>query len=598
MQQPGGLTRGVRRRRKWILATTASLVMTLTLGVGLVGLQGWRAKGHLETAAGLFVRLEQQIRRADVSAAEGSLSALQVETKAAHDETNGFGWAIGGHLPVIGDDLGAVRTVSAVLDDLAGNGLPVLLDVANGLDPAALSPRHGRIDVSELTTAAPRISAGLAVIRRAQSRVAGIRTDDLAGQLRTAVQQLSDGLAKAERLTASANRAAWLLPRMLGANGPRTYLLLFQNNAEIRATGGMPGAYIVIRADAGAVTIIDQGTAGGDIQVFDPPVVRLDADLEALYTTRPAVYPADVNLTPDFPTAARLFRTMYQKRSGIAVDGVMATDPVALSYLLRVTGAVKMPEGEPLTAQNAVRVLLSEAYAKYPNPSDQDAYFAGAARATFEALIKGQGNPRGIVTELARAAGERRLLMWNTHQDEQADIAGTVLEGRLPANDGGSPTVGVFLNDGSGGKLSYYLTAAARLSMGKCTGEGGRELHLKFTIGSTAPGAGLPAYVTGLALSGDPYTSRTNVMLFSPTGGGVVRITLNGKEVEFGTGLERDRGVGVLTVDLPPGSSRTYDVTIQSGQLPRADAAVTPRLWTTPGVRPWKTSVTPGPRCS
>ena len=193
----------------------------------------------------------------------------------------------------------------------------------------------------------------------------------------------------------------------------------------------------------------------------------------SLYTDRPAIFPADVNLTPDFPTAAGLARTMYQKRTGIAVDGVMATDPVALSHLLRVTGAVKMPKGEPLTSENAVRVLLSEAYAKYPDTADQDAYFAGAARATFEALIKGQGDPKGIVTELAGVAGERRLLFWSADKEEQATIAGTVLEGRLPADDGGSPTVGVFLNDGSGAKLSYYLTQSAELSVGDC--ERGRQ---------------------------------------------------------------------------------------------------------------------------
>jgi hypothetical protein len=352
---------------------------------------------------------------------------------------------------------------------------------------------------------------------------------------------------------------------MLGADGPRTYMLLFQNNAEVRATGGMPGAYIVIRADAGAISITDQGTAATDLKVFDQPVLPLGEEMVGLYTERPGVYPADVNLTPDFPTAAGLARAMYQKRSGVAVDGVMATDPVALSYLLRVTGPVKMPEG--------------------------------AARAVFEALIKGQGDAQGILTELARAAGERRLLLWSDDATEQDSLAGTVLEGRLPAADRGAPTVGVFLNDGSGAKLSYYLTHAAELRAGECTGEGGRELHLKLTVGSTAPGAGLPAYVTGMGLSGAPYTSRTNVMIFSPTGGGVVGISHNGKEVEFGTGLERDRVVGVLTVDLPPGSTKTYDVVLQTGELP-ADDAVTPKLWTTPGVRPWRTAVTPGDRCA
>jgi hypothetical protein len=385
---------------------------------------------------------------------------------------------------------------------------------------------------------------------------------------------------------------------MLGAGGPRTYLVLFQNNAEIRATGGMPGAYIVVHADAGAVTITDQGSTTRDIEAFDSPVRELDADAVALYTDRPAVFPADVNLTPDFPTAAGLMREMYRKRSGVTVDGVLATDPVALSYLLRATGPVPMPEGEPLSADNAVRLLLSEAYAKYPDPADQDAYFAKAARATFEALIKGQGDAKGIVAGLARAAGERRLLMWSADADEEAGLAGTVLEGRLPADGPGNPTVGVFLNDGSGGKLSYYLSHAAQLSVGNCDSDGNRELHLKLTLASSAPTANLPDYVTGLALSGDKYTSRTIVMIFSPTGGGVVGATLNGKEVEFGTGLERDRGVAVLTVDLPPGTSQTYDVTIQPGAASEGAESLHPRLWTTPGVRPWQTSVQAGPRCT
>ncbi len=586
------------RVRRWHVLTGAVLVVVLLAGAGWTGVQGWHAKNHLQTAAGLFGQLKTQITRGDVTAAQGTLLALQVETRAAHDATDGPEWAMAGHLPGLGDDLSAVRTVSAVLDDLAENGLPALLDVASGLDPLALSPQAGRIDLTSLNRAAPRIAAGLAVIRRARAEVAKIDTDGLVDQLGVAVDQLSDGLAQAERLTATADRAALLLPGMLGAGGPRNYLVLFQNNAEVRATGGMPGAYIVVHADNGTIAITDQGTAATDLKVFDEPVQALGADLEGLYTERPAIFPADVNLSPDFPTAAVLARTMYQKRSGVAVNGVLATDPIALSYLLRVTGAVKMPEGEALTSENAVRVLLSEAYAKHPDPIDQDAYFAGAARATFDALIQGQQDPRGILTELARSAGERRMLVWSADPQEQASLAGTVLEGRLPADDGASPTVGVFLNDGGGAKLSYYLNPDVALAAGDCYQNGSRELDLKLTLGSTAPAAGLPAYVTGLALSGDKYTSRTNVMVFSPTGGGVVGIAQDGKEVEFGAGIERGRGVGVFTVMLPPGSSKTYDVTIQTGVLPQAQGAVSPRLWTTPGVRPWKASVAAGRRCT
>jgi hypothetical protein len=585
--------------RTWHLIPAAVLVLVLVGAVTMVVFQGRQAANHLRTAAGLFSQLQQQIKGADVAAAQGTLAALQLETKKARAATDGVGWSAASHLPWVGDDLAAVRTVSEVLDDLSGKGLPALLDVAAGLDPAALAPRAGRIDLTSLTTAGPRIAGGLAVIRQAQSTVAGIETGSLTAQLADAVGQLREGLDKAETLVSTADRAATILPPMLGADGPRTYLVLFQNLAEVRATGGMPGAYIVIKADAGQVTITDQGSAAEDLKIFETPVMKLDDEMEALYTERPAVFPANVNLTPDFPTAAMLARKMYQTRKGVAVDGVLATDPVALSYLLASTGAVKLPKGEPLTATNAVRLLLSDVYANYPVLAEQDAYFAGAARATFEALLKGQGDPKGMITQLARAAGERRLLVWSADATEEAQLAGTVLEGRLPAVEGASPTVGVFLNDGSGAKLSYYLNQTAALSAGDCDDEDdSRQLKLTMTLGSTAPAAGLPAYVTGLKLGGEAYTVRTNVMVFSPVGGGVVDAAIDGKPVDFGTGSERDRQVGVITVDLPPGVTQTLDVTLQTGALPADAANVSPRLWTTPTVRPWKTTVTSGARCA
>jgi len=72
-----------------------------------------------------------------------------------------------------------------------------------------------------------------------------------------------------------------------------------------------------------------------------------------------ARYPQDVNLSPDFPTAAALFAKMYTGRTGTAVDGVVAIDPVALSYLLEGTGPVDVGDGVVLTSDTVVPVLLS-----------------------------------------------------------------------------------------------------------------------------------------------------------------------------------------------------------------------------------------------
>ncbi len=586
-----------RRVRRRHVAVAAGLALVLLAAAGWVGVDGWRAAGNLRTAAALVGTMRQQVVAGDITGARGTLRALRKEAGAAQERTSGIGWRAAGLLPWIGDDLDAARTLAATLADLTENGLPPLLDAAETLSGGGLTPAAGTIDLAVLSQASGSLADGADVVDRSTDRIAALPTGGLDAEVRAAVGQLDGGLTKLSAMLAPAERVARLLPTILGADAPRRYMVLFQNLAEVRATGGMPGAFVVVEAHKGTVSIVDQGSAAGALQTFPEPVLPLDEDAEDLYTDRLGTYPANINLTPHFPTVAQLAREMYRLRTGVTVDGVLATDPVALSYLLRAMGPVPMPSGPPLTADSAVRLLLSQVYAGALTSAQQDAYFATAARATFDALTRRPGDPRDLVTQLMRAAGERRVLFWSGNPDEQQALEGTTLSGVLPADDGARPGVGLFLNDGSGAKLGYYLTQSAEVTAGNCTGDGRRELHVKVTLGSTAPASGLSKSVLGLGLSGDPYTVRTNLMVFSPTGGSIADAFVDGASLPVGSGSERGRQVAVATIDLPPGTQKTFSVTLLSGPLPTVDTPVTPVVWTTPGVSPWRTTITAGSPC-
>jgi hypothetical protein len=582
--------------KNWRIMLPAGLVLVLLLGIGWVGYRGTQASGHLGAAAKLFVQLKQQVETGDAGSAKRTLVSLRRETDAARDETAGPAWSLGTVLPKLGDDMAAARTIAEELDVLADDGLPPLLEAASGLEAAVLAPKQGRIDLAALQKAAPSIAKATAVIKDVRARIAAIPTKGLDPRIATRIPELLGALQKAEQLAGPASRAMTLLPSMLGANGKRTYLLMFQNLAEVRATGGMPGAYIVIQADHGEISVVDQGTATG-LRTFATPVLPLDPDLVDLHTERLGTYPADVDLTPDFPTAATIMREMYRERSGRTVDGVVSTDPVALSYLLQATGPVAIPGQAQLGAATAVKQLLNDVYLRMPDNVTQDAYFSEVARAVFNALFAQHGDPRAEVAALARSAGERRLLMWSAHPDEQKEIGTTILAGTLPTDDGSRPTVGVFLNDGTGAKLGYYLRHTATLTAAGCLEDGTRELRLKVTLTSTAPKTKLPASITGLALGGPGNVVRTNVMIYSPTGGAAVDTKLNGAETDVGLGVEKGRAVSVVTVDLAPGQTATVETGLVTGSLPATAEALTPRLITTPAVTPWMTAITPGPAC-
>ena len=118
-------------------------------------------------------------------------------------------------------------------------------------------------------------------------------------------------------------------------------------------------------------------------------------------------------------------------------------------------------------------------------------------------------------------------------------------------------------------------------------------------LGSTAPASGLPAYVLGMGLSGDPYTARTNVMVFSPAGGAVLDVRLDGGTADFGAGYERRRQVAVVPVDLKPGQTRTIYVRLLSEPVPtHSVTADAPGLWVTPGVNPWQLQVASTQNCT
>ncbi|MGI5179399.1 DUF4012 domain-containing protein [Dactylosporangium sp. CA-152071] len=579
------------RRRKVVLAVAVVLLLLAGAGVRLM-VVAESAAGHLRRAATLVGSLETALRAGDLAAAQRTTTDLRRQTAQARSDTSGLTWGMGRSAPMAGDDLTAVAAVARIVDDLATRVLPPMLDVAGGLQ----STLAGRDGLAAVTGAAPRLAAADSLVRAAQARLAALDRGGLDGRVRAAVQRLDDALRRVAPLLAPAARAAKLLPAMLGATAPRTYLVLFQNLAEVRATGGMPGAFVVLRVDKGAITIARQGAAATDIREFAAPVLPLDADQEDLHTDRLGRFPADVNLTPDFPTAAALYREMYRLRSGQTVDGVLATDPVALAYLLQATGPVDVAGGPPLTAPTAVRRLLSEVYLTIADQKSQDAFFADAAKAVFDKLTGALTDTSKLVPALRKAADERRLLAWSAHPEEQAEIAGTVFAGTLPADDGARPTVGVFLNDGTGAKLGYYLTREAELSAGECLEDGSRHLRLTVKLGSTAPSSGLPRSVLGLGLAGD-YTVRTNVMVYMPTGGAPVDATQDGAPVDYGSGFELGRTVAVFTVDLKPGQSSTLALNLITGPLPSPSAAFTPRLVTTPGIAPWTLRLQSAPRC-
>ncbi|QGN49046.1 DUF4012 domain-containing protein [Micromonospora sp. WMMC415] len=575
--------RQARLRRALLAALVAGSV--LLVSAGWVGFRGWQARAHLVNAAGLARDLSAQVVTGDTERARRTLAALQEQAAAARAATGDPGWRLGRQAPYAGDNLVAVRQIAVAIDDLAREAFPALLRT----DLSTLLPKAGRLDVQRLRALSTDLAAIDATVRRSRASLAEVPTAGLVDQVRAALAGLRGEIDRLAGLTAAAGQATRLLPPLLGVDGPRSYLLVSQNPAELRATGGLIGAYALLHAEGGRVRLGRQGTSA-QLGRFTK-VLKVPEEVRALWGDLPGIYPADVNLTPHFPTAAALYREMYRRKTGTAVDGVLAVDPVVLSYLLKATGPVMVPGGVPLAADTVVRTLLSEAYQRL-DLREQDEYFATAAASVFHTLFTKNVDPMGLLSAFDRSVTERRILFWSARPEEQRTLGDSRMAGVLPEKDT-VPTVGVFLNDGSGAKLGYYLRPEATLTVGDCQDDGSRELRLRVTLRSTAPKTGLSESVLGLGLAGDPYTVRTLVSVYSPAGGGVQGARLDGADLPVGTGTERKRQVATANIEVPPGASRTVEVTVHTAKT----GSGTAELWLTPTATPWTTQVTTAPSC-
>jgi hypothetical protein len=545
--------------------------------VGYTGHQALSAKKNLEQVAADFNDLGGQLTSGQRAAARHTLVEAQGHARLAHDNTSGPGWWLTSRIPGLGANIDAVRTIADVTDTLSQTVLPEVLHATSILRPSQLRPVGGRVHLAPLVSAAPGVVQADLRLRRLSGRIQDVDPSGLAPQIAEPVRAMQRELTSASALSGRASTAVRLLPSMLGDQGPRTYLLMFQNNAELRSTGGIPGSFAVVRADHGRIAI-DTGADASTPGTLDRPVLPLTAQERALFGSAMGTYYQDVNFTPDFPRSARLIQAMWHKHTGERVDGVISTDPVALSHVLRGTGPVTLEDGRRLTADNAAELLLSTVYADVPEPR-QNAYFSAVAHQVFGAVTGGQGDPKAVLDALAQSASQRRILLWSDRPGEQALIAPTLLGGLLPVRESSTPDVGVYLNDGGGSKLDYYLRYAAVVTSERC--EAGRQrLRVSVRLRSQVPRdpSRLPDYVAENATGIPRGVVRTSVLVYGPTGG---YFEISDKDKASG-GVQllthRGRPVAQTTLDLSPGGRRTLSFELVTGQhqLHRASLQVTP----------------------
>ncbi len=148
--------------------------------------------------------------------------------------------------------------------------------------------------------------------------------------------------------------ALFLLPNALGNSSPKKYLIIFQNDKEIRGTGGFMTAYAFMEFNKGHISTtqsddiyrLDErllATCQSKICPLTPPEPIVKYLPEVSGKARSAWSMRDSNLSPDVPTSLGDFERMYSLLGeGLPFDGIILIDSHVVEELIKITGPVEV----------------------------------------------------------------------------------------------------------------------------------------------------------------------------------------------------------------------------------------------------------------
>lgn len=509
-------------------------------------------------------KLEDVVRSGD-AAALGDLAAdISEKAHELHGDVRTPSWFLASIIPIVGSDARCAQRLSTVFVKLSDE---VLLPLSSSSDLTSYAEVLGdaSVDLAALRRVSRSLSAVAPTLSSCADEVSAL-PDAHDERLRLALASAREGITSANNMVGMVNSLLPSLPAMLGEGGQeRTYLVVTLTNADLRSCGGLPAAWTLVTVADGNISV------GKTVALQQMPDDFLSFETDELSAV-PSVDDGMGYLTtlPEFPRAAQLMAQGYEEYEGVHVDGIIAVDPVFLQRLLSLTGgSVTTSDGTVIDGTNASWALMSDACWRYGNDGwNQDHFFAEASSLIAETTVHDYAkvNPFDLYVLSEQAAQERRISFWV--EDEALEqvltsfgFAGTLLTGEE------QPVLGIYLNDETWGRISWYAQASTVVSDPQENADGSMTYHVETTVTNTGTKEVLdyaPRFVWGF----NEEEKRTNSdmvlvpLITAPAGGSITNVKGDGVgELSERTIYGLSAISGVIHLDVGESFVLTYEVT-------------------------------------
>jgi len=368
----------------------------------------------------------------------------------------------------------------------------------------------------------------------------GIKVRDLILSGRVAIDQIGALMGDARPLLE-------VLPKLLGMDQDQFYLIVFQNDAELRPTGGFMTAYGILKISKGKITpILSQDIYGldGRLGRTEPApealvkYLKLPYGDEAKSGIKPQWRLRDMNLSPDYAVSMQKFFEYYTKVAGKGnLNGIIAIDTKVLADLLKIIGTVGVPEWGNFSAEIDKRCNCPQVVYRLEELADKPVSGLNLARKAVitplmhSVLLNAFQSPKTklplLIEAMLKSVYEKHIFVYLFDEKAQKAVEAFNLGGRIKTYEGDY----FHLSDTSfsGSKANLFIKQAVEQKI-EVAGDGTVTRTVTVTYKNPAPASNCNLEKGGLCLNA-PY--RDWVRIYVPKG--ATLLSSNGFESEIKT---------------------------------------------------------------
>lgn len=518
-----------KKKKHWVLPLITGIILLFLVIMVVIGLFEMNTfKVHAKNMKAELKTVIHCVKDDDFAQAETAMDEVDASRFALRDKINDPFWSLVSTLPFMKEDVQAVNELLDIVDDSCDRIIRPFIAQAK-THPLSELKAEGGFNVNLINSYLDFAEIILPTVDDVAERMNEIKFGPIS---KGAVGDYTEKIISLVETYEHFKEYIPLVRAFCGDGEDRFYIMMAQNSAEIRASGGYPGSMGIVRIENGVLEIGDFMSVYDLLpmgQAFDSGITYEEIQLFGYMYAGEA---HDACFNPHFSRVGEITKASYEEYNPEYVDGIISLTPAVIQDILKFLNAtISLDDGSVLDGDNATRIIQRDLYIEYQGQqwaapvynNYVDSLFSQTAKEAMDILVsnfKLEKLPEYV--KLFEAGFQNRTIMlWLADPREERLVENIGASGNLNY-DKNDPKAGIYFSICDPSKLGMFIEILPKLSEPVKLPDGSNEYVMQVTFNNYLNDYLEEYYINSdFVLGGYGGTIQSYVYFFAPKGGTV-----------------------------------------------------------------------------